>query len=220
MTIKFIDFHSHNNKLVVEGVLSLPTFRLAMERIPDSVEKFWIGVHPWDSNKIEGDIVDFIKSYGDRVVGIGEIGLDYYYNSDDINIQKSIFKLQIDYAITAKKPVTIHCVRAYNDLISILKEKKEALPKVIIHGFIGSVEILKELLALDCYISYGKASFSSPKTINSLKSTPIDRLFLESDDDNEVDIKELYFQTASIIAVDKDTLKKQLFKNYITIING
>lgn len=220
MTIKFIDFHSHNNKLVVEGVLSLPTFRLAMERIPDSVEKFWIGVHPWDSNKIEGDIVDFIKSYGDRVVGIGEIGLDYYYNSDDINIQKSIFKLQIDYAITAKKPVTIHCVRAYNDLISILKEKKEVLPKVIIHGFIGSVEILKELLALDCYISYGKASFSSPKTINSLKSTPIDRLFLESDDDNEVDIKELYFQTASIIAVDKDTLKKQLFKNYITIING
>lgn len=219
MMIQFVDAHSHANIPLDPEVLSIVTFRLAVERVPDSVQRFWIGVHPWDSDKIEGDIINAIRHYGDRVVGIGEIGLDYYYNSDHTDCQKSIFELQLDYAIRVEKPITIHCVRAYQDLISILKKRSGVLPKIIIHGFIGSVEVLKELLAFDCYISYGATALHSAKTLASLNRTPIDRLFLESDDNQHTPIKELYCQVASIINVDEQVLKEQLFRNYRTIIN-
>ena len=109
-----------------------------------------IGFHPSEASITSLNDLNFLEemiSYNDKVVGIGEIGLDYHYGKDDIDLQKKLFRAQMKLAEKYKLPVVIHSRDATLDTINILKE----FPNVIgdIHCFSGSIE------TADIYISMG-----------------------------------------------------------------
>lgn len=116
-----------------------------------------------------------------RAVGIGEIGLDYYYSKDNIKEQQELFELQLNLAKQCGLPVCIHSRDAEEDTVDILKNHPDV--KGIIHCFTGSREFAFKALDLGFYISVsGVITFKkSEKLQETIKSLPIDRLLIETD---------------------------------------
>ena len=141
-----------------------------------------VGVHPEDLYKdksFEADkLAELIKQ--PKVVAIGEIGLDYHWDTHSPEVQKRWFKDQLEYAKSASLPVIVHDREAHGDTLDILKSAK---PKGVLHCFSGSNEMAKEILKLGMYIGIGGvATFKNArKTVEVIKNLPLDRLLLETD---------------------------------------
>lgn len=116
----------------------------------------------------------------EKVVAVGEIGLDYHYEKETRDIQLEIFRRQIELANEYDLPVIVHDREAHEDTLSILKELK---PKGVVHCFSGSVEMAKEIIRLGMYIGIGGAvTFKNAvKPVEVAKFVPEDRLLLETD---------------------------------------
>jgi len=157
-----------------------------------------VGVHPHHADKIElGDtwIEDLEKiALQDKVIGIGEIGLDYFsYKSNGIvdkKIQKEVFDLQIELAHKLKLPIQIHNRLAGEDVITMLKERKHLLEQVpgMFHCFAGTKEVLRDALDLGFFIGFdGNSTYPglAPKETVELSElislTPIERIVTETD---------------------------------------
>lgn len=142
-----------------------------------------VGIHPENVNEYEGNfefIYDLAKNK--KVVAIGEIGLDYHYDGYDKNLQKDIFIKQIKIANELELPVVIHSRDADMDMIDILKRYK-IKNGFVMHCFSSSVEILKEMLKLDAYVSIaGPVTFKNARSLLDIaKLIPEDRLLIETD---------------------------------------
>ncbi len=205
----YIDIHSHNLS-GRDGVLSHPTISVNNDAIFSYKEPFWCGLHPAEVMS-ENDIISRLDAVYDKILGIGEIGLDRIYGSAE---QINLFRLQLGYALERDKPITIHCVRMYNELIVELRAKR--CDKIVIHSLVGSVEIAEELLALGCYLSFGGVSLKSPRTVEALRSVPIEKLFIESD--SKGDIEEYYNSIASLLSLEINELKTKIYNNYLCLI--
>lgn len=215
MASKYIDFHNHLQNAYNQDVVALPSFRLGVDVIPPYIPEIWVGIHPYDC-ELDIDFLELIKSVKNKIIGIGEIGVDYYYDSSNMKRQDSVFIKQLNFAIEQDMPVTIHCVRGYNKLAEWLKEK-ESLPPIILHGFINSVQMAEEFIKIGCYISFSPASFASRKTVEVMKSIPLNRLFLESDDTN-VDIKALYRLFSQYRSETLEEIVEVLYNNFKKIV--
>ena len=215
MASKYIDFHNHSQNAYDPEVIAFPTFRMGKEAIAPYLPAFWIGVHPWDCS----EDIDFASNYNavkGRIVGIGEIGLDFYYDSDNINLQESVFVKQLEFAISEGLPITVHCVRGYNRLIEILKGYSK-LPKVVIHSFVGSLQIAHSLLDLGCYLSFSPMSFDSRKTLEVASQMPLERVLLESDV-WQGDMKSVYGVFCANRTESADYIKDVIYNNFKIII--
>lgn len=145
-----------------------------------------IGYHPCDVHKIENvkDLWKFLKLFShEKVVCVGEIGLDYYWVKDpqQKNEQKEAFIYQLGLAHDKKLPVSIHMREATQDTLDILK--KYAKTPFILHCFNASEEILNEYLKLDCYFAIGGVvTFKNATNLQEVvKKIPLDRLLIETD---------------------------------------
>lgn len=140
-----------------------------------------VGLHPecLDENSINDlcKIRELAKS--EKVVAIGEIGLDYYYDIPR-DLQKTVFAKQLELAAELDLPVNIHDREAHGDTLEMLKKYK---PKGILHCFSGSVEMAKEILKLGMYIGIGGVvTFKNArKTVEVIEVIPLERLVLETD---------------------------------------
>lgn len=140
-----------------------------------------VGFHPEciDENSINQ--LEAIKTLAQhkKVVAIGEIGLDYYYDIPK-DLQKEMFARQLELANEINLPVVIHDREAHGDTLEYLKKYK---PQGIVHCFSGSVEMAKEVLKLGMYIGMGGVvTFKNArKTVEVIESMPLDRLVLETD---------------------------------------
>lgn len=140
-----------------------------------------VGLHPecLDENSIND--LDKIKKLAknEKVVAIGEIGLDYYYDIPK-DLQKTVFAKQLELAAELDMPVNIHDREAHGDTLEMLKKYK---PKGIVHCFSGSVEMAKEIVKLGMYIGIGGVvTFKNArKTVEVVESLPLERLVLETD---------------------------------------
>ena len=141
-----------------------------------------VGIHPLDVKKMEdvSKIRELAKH--EKVVAIGEIGLDYYYETETKELQLEYFKNQLNLANELNLPVVIHDRDAHKDTIDTLKEIKVNNIGVI-HCYSGSLEMAKELLKLDYYLGFdGPVTFKNAKTvIEVLKYIPLDRILVETD---------------------------------------
>ncbi|MFN1208099.1 TatD family hydrolase, partial [Enterococcus lactis] len=117
----------------------------------------------------------------DKVVALGEIGLDYNQSTAPKKAQFNVFKRQIDIAQELGMPISVHNRDAFEDTYAILKEK--GVNNGIIHSFNGDAEWLNKIMDLGMYVSYsGVASFKKTKEIHdSVSKTPIDRMLVETD---------------------------------------
>lgn len=145
-----------------------------------------IGVHPHEaesySDDVEKKLIELSKNK--KVVAIGEIGLDYYYDNSPRDIQREVFKKQIALAAKLKKNIVIHSRDASEETFEILKEAHEKYEFVaLIHCFSQSVEMMEKYLKMGDYIALGGAvTFKNSKTPKEVaKKVDLERLLLETD---------------------------------------
>jgi TatD DNase family protein len=126
-------------------------------------------------------------------------------------VQTEIFRAQLAIAERYEKPVVLHCVKAFEEVMKIVAEYH--LQEVIFHGFIGSVEQAQRAVAQGFYLSFGERTFRSPKTIEALRSTPLSHLFVETDE-SATPIEDIYARIAELRGVGIATLSEATKANF------
>lgn len=140
-----------------------------------------VGVHPENVKSFKDEDINTYRELlkNELVVGIGEIGLDYYYGKEDKELQISVFRKFLSLAEETNKPVVIHSREATEDTLNILKEYKV---KGIIHCFNGSKEIAREYIKLGFYLGIGGlVTFKNCKLEETLEDIPLSSIVLETD---------------------------------------
>ena len=141
------------------------------------------GISP---NDIDGDVENNLKEIEnlakqEKVVAIGEIGLDYYWNKDNKELQKEVFIRQIEIANRLNLPIVIHTRDAAMDTIQILKENP-VKKRGVFHCCPLNQELIKEGLKLGFYISFsGNVTFKNAKSAGCIELVPLDRILIETD---------------------------------------
>ncbi|MBE7707529.1 MAG: TatD family deoxyribonuclease [Cyanobacteria bacterium SIG27] len=142
-----------------------------------------LGVHPEDCEKFSDNTAKKIMDLAQhkKVVGIGEIGLDYHYTKENKDIQKRVFKTQLEIAKILNLPVVIHDREAHFDTLEILKDS--GLKKVLLHCYSGSVEFMKQCTKLGYKIALGGVvTFKNAKEPKEVAMTiELENLMLETD---------------------------------------
>ncbi|MBQ3099381.1 MAG: TatD family hydrolase [Clostridia bacterium] len=145
----------------------------------------WCGIHPQDTGKIEDRERTLFELesllYNERVVGIGEIGLDYHWPTPERDVQIEWFRLQMELARRTGKPVNIHDRDAHGPCMDVVREFPEV--KGIFHSFSGSAEMAKELVKRGWYISFsGVITFKNAARVReAAAAVPLERMMIETD---------------------------------------
>ena len=146
----------------------------------------FIGIHPWFADSAGEDWVSRLAELlgeASGSIGLGEIGLDKHC-SVDFELQKKVFTTQLEVGAELDVPVSIHCIRGWDVLFDQLESlaKRSGLPKIMIHSFSGSVETMRRLNDLGCFISYSSRIMDpDSKATKAFMETPLEALLLESD---------------------------------------
>ncbi len=145
-----------------------------------------VGWHPVEAIDFTDEKYEMIKNLAltnEKVIAIGEIGLDYYWDKSPKDIQQQVFRKQIQLAKEVNKPIVIHCRDAMNDVLKILQEENAKEVGGIMHCFSGSVESMNIALKENFHISLGgPVTYKNAKTPKEVaKACPIDRLLIETD---------------------------------------
>ena len=176
----------------IKNLLTICTTLESFEKIKLIIEKYkniygTFGIHPHETGKnidINSAYIKTLVNKSKKIIGIGETGLDFYYNHSDKNTQKKIFIEHISAAAELNIPLIVHSRNAEEETYQILKnEKKNFNLKVLMHCFTGSREFAKKLIDLNCYISVsGIITFkNSLKLIEAVSLIPIENLLVETD---------------------------------------
>jgi TatD DNase family protein len=169
------------------------------------------GIHPWDAYKALS-----LPNLEDCDI-IGETGLDLSCGVD-IEQQRELFKWHLEQAEKLKKPIVLHVVRSFEQVIKMLQNR--AIQGVVFHGFIGSQQQATEALKRGYYLSFGERSLRSSRSREAIAATPIDRLFAETDDNPLLAIETIYDAIAEIKGISCESLAEQIEKNYKTLISS
>ncbi|SEH42270.1 TatD family hydrolase [Chryseobacterium culicis] len=207
--MEFFDFH-HHKKYIRNGI-----YNLAKEIPPDF--PYSVGIHPndIDVNNLKEQLSWMRSMISQNCFAIGECGLDSLVSADE-NLQNEAFLQQIMIANEVKKPIIIHCVRKFYEVISF---RKKAEQPMIIHGFNKKKQIAEDLLAHNFYLSFGKAVLYNLSLQEILKNIPPDKFFLETDNE-DFNIEELYFKVSEIRGISPEDLNEQILHNLYSIRNG
>jgi TatD DNase family protein len=194
--LDFSQFDSDREKVIqraiknkVNLIITIGTNLYSSQKAIELAEKFAviyaaIGIHPNDCIRLEEDDFNQIKelSSHNKVVALGEIGLDYYRMNIPIKKQQDIFRIQLQLAHSLKLPVIIHNRDAHDDIYKILMEENAAETSGVLHSFTGDVSFLESILALSFYVSFtGSVTFKNSNYENILAKVPLERLLLETD---------------------------------------
>ena len=204
--MKLIDTHSHYNDekfdndrdeviqnitnsgitTIINAGYSLESSKRAIE-IANNYDFMYatVGVSPNDIENLENNYIEQIKEMAkeQKVIAIGEIGLDYYWNKENKETQKEIFIKQVELANQLGLPIVIHTRDAVMDTIDILINKVNCNKKGVFHCCPLNTELIKEGLKLGFYISFaGPITFKNSKNAEEIvKMVPIDRILIETD---------------------------------------
>lgn len=207
----FYNLHTHrftNNSEITELVNQYPWDFVA------DIPQYSIGIHPWYivENRLESDL-QFMeqKLQLPECWALGECGLDKRIDIP-MALQTEVFKKQIALAEKYQKPLVLHLVAAYQELIAIHKKRPIKVP-VILHGFSKNEQTAKSLLDCGFYLSFGKYLLRNPELAAVFQSVPNDRFFLETDTIEET-LMEVYDKASVIKALSLTELKKQVASNW------
>ena len=175
--------HMQDNIMICSGATQ--TDNIATLKLISTYDNIYgtIGFHP-DEAEIVGDSeLDFLEEsiINPKIVGIGEIGLDYYHNSSNIEKQKELFIKQLKLARKYKKPVVIHSRDAALDTFNILKDFKDL--KIVLHCYSYSLEMAYRFMELGCKFGIGGVlTFkNSKKLVEVVENIPLEAILLETD---------------------------------------
>lgn len=187
--MQYFNLHTHkftNNPNVLELVNQYPW------EFDDSIPQYSIGIHPWyiDENRLENDLKTIEEKLQlQECLALGECGLDKRIDIP-MDLQVKVFEQQIALAEKYKKPLVLHLVAAYQELIEIKNRLQVSVP-IILHGFSKNEQTAKQLIENGCYLSFGKYLLRNPELKSVFQSVPNDKFFLETDTIDET-LEEVY----------------------------
>ncbi len=172
-------------KMVVIGC-DRPTIERTMELIDEHEDIYGvIGWHPVDAIDCTDEDLEWIEqlSKHEKIVGIGEMGLDYHWDKSPKDVQKDLFKKQIELAKRVNLPIIIHNREATEDCVAILKEMHAEKIGGIMHAFSGDESVADEIIDMNFYVSLGgPVTFKNAQLPKDIAvHVPIDRLLVETD---------------------------------------
>lgn len=216
----FCDIHTHNlsneNRFVID---ISENYHLA-----DSVKYFTVGIHPKTVQTVEqlNDSFQniFLLAQKTNCVAIGECGLDKF-SSIPITLQEEIFRKQIAIAQQFNKPLVIHCVRLYSEIIRIIKDTKFS-NEVILHGFNANAQTTNQLLKISniCFSISELITNPQTKGYNSLELIPLQRIFTESDTRISTDFSKIISVISEKQHVDTKHVETIIEKNFERIVKN
>ena len=174
----------------IEKLLTISTSFDSFSKIKEIVKQDeiiygTIGIHPHESEKDIIKLDEIIKNFqeNDKIIGIGETGLDFYYNNSDKEKQISSFIRHIEASIKTNAPLIIHSRNAEKETYDILKDYKDKNLKILMHCFTGSKKFSEKLLMLNAYFSAsGIITFKNANELqDTFKSLPLDKILIETD---------------------------------------
>ena len=193
-----LDFHTH--RPTAEGVTTPRCF----------------GIHPWRCGETEPSQFSTLYPQFEDAEIVGECGLDKCCETP-WDVQMDYFVRQIEIAEQLNKPLVIHCVRAFNELME-LRKKYHRTPWVV-HGFTGSTELFNQLLHADIEVSFGDAILDKrrSKVRETISKADPHRIFLETDDSG-ADISDIYKEAADLMGCDPATLQDAIKSHYEALL--
>ena len=211
----FIDIHTHDS-VPSDGIFAVENIMAHEGPVPQNISAgaFTAGIHPWQLNENNRDkLLEFIRSIAANpgLIAFGEAGFDRL-RGPSIDLQKSVFAEQVRIASEKGKPLIIHCVRAWDELLAAHKNLKPRIPWMV-HGFRGKKELALQLLKRGMYLSFWFDFVMRPGSAELLRFLPKDRIFLETDGAG-TDIREIYEKVSKDLAVSVDDLKNIILGNY------
>ena len=174
----------------IKKLLTISTSLESFSKIKDIITKDdiiygTIGIHPHETVDINVDSNTIAKIFEDnpKIIGIGETGLDFFYNNSDKKSQIDSFTKHIEASIKTNSPLIIHSRSAENETFDILNEYKNENLKILMHCFTGSKKFAEKLLDLNAYFSAsGIITFKNSKDLQeTFKSIPLERTLIETD---------------------------------------
>ncbi|MBG6110047.1 TatD DNase family protein [Flavobacterium sp. CG_23.5] len=215
--MEFFNLHTHkftNQPNVLELVNQYP------QEFDGTIPCYSIGIHPWFivEDRIEADL-EIIESKLQEAncLAVGECGLDKRIEIP-MELQQMVFEKQLLLAQKYQKPVVIHCVAAFQELIEITKKLNITVP-VLIHGFSKSEQLAKQLLDNGFYISFGKYLLLNPELELVFKNMPNNRFFLETDTVEE-GIDAVYALAAKYKGISVEEIQKQVNSNFMEVFKN
>jgi TatD DNase family protein len=218
--MKYINIHTHT---LAEAQNELHIFNHIVGKDTTFSKYFSAGIHPWhvDEKNLDGQLSKLRELVSQaNCVAVGECGIDKV-QGPDIPTQEKVFREHIKLAIEFNKPLVIHCVKGFQELLKCIKaEKFEG--NFIMHGFNSPIEIAFPFLKMtNCYFSFGRALIQDGSNAEILiKMLPLDRLFLETDA-KEINIKNIYDAAIVINSISELVITEQIISNYKKVfVNG
>lgn len=212
--MQFFNLHTHkftNQPDVLELVNQYPW------EFDVTIPFYSIGIHPWFivEERLESDFEILERKLQEpSCLAVGECGLDKRIEVP-LELQQLVFEKQLLLAQKYQKPVVIHCVAAFQELIEIIKKLYITVP-ILIHGFSKSEQLAKQLLDNGFYISFGKYLLLNPELELVFKNMPNDRFFLETDTVKE-GIEAIYGLAAKYKKMTIEEIQKQVNKNFLEV---
>ena len=179
-----------SKKVGIEKLLTISTSFESFSRVKELVKKDemifgTIGIHPHETstNIITSKQIIENLNKNPRIIGIGETGLDFYYNNSEKDRQITSFKEHIEASIETDTPLIVHSRDAEKETFDILNEYKDEKIKILMHCFTGSKEFSKKLMTLNSFFSAsGIITFKNSLDLqDTFKSIPIDNILIETD---------------------------------------
>jgi len=179
-----------SKKVGIKKLLTISTSLESFSRVKELVNKDemiygTIGIHPHESSKdlIKSELIIKKLHENEKIIGIGETGLDFYYNNSEKEKQITCFEEHIKAAVKTNVPLIIHSRSAEDETFEILNKYKDDNPKILMHCFTGSKEFSEKLLTLNSYFSAsGIITFKNSNDLReTFKTIPLDRVMIETD---------------------------------------
>ncbi len=216
-----LDFHCHHPQALGQG-LSIRSFHQGEgEEFKQWNGPCSVGLHPWlvGERDFERDQQwDWLNAAArqEQVLMLGECGLDRL-RGPELVYQEAVFETCLVLAGVLNKPLVIHCVKAYSELLGLVKRHQPQVP-LVLHGFNRKPDLMHTFLEAGFHFSFGAATLSPQSAAaQSLKAVPLDRFFLETDI-QLMDVKQVYQAAAVLRGMELEALEQQIWNNWQQIL--
>lgn len=210
--MEFYDVHTHqifledNDDPYHSCIFDVYPLEFEVAKESYSRHAFSCGIHPWHSEDSDTQMAYLNEiAPNPRIIAIGETGLDRL-KGPSFEVQIPVFKRHIELSEKLGKPVIIHCVKAWEELMQIRRETKPTQPWII-HGYRGKPELTERLIK-ECFLF----SIGDQINVDSMQLIPLDALFCETDED-EMSIRDVYLQTALALNMDLEEFADRIAEN-------
>jgi len=214
--VPFIDIHTHPNHIESETIIVQNIFPGEGFAAFTGRNFYSVGLHPWylktpeENNELMQMVADALEF--DHVCFVGECGLDKKVTVD-FEEQIRVFKAHAFIAEEFKRPLIIHCVKAYNEVFEIHKKLHPEMPWIM-HGYQGNVQTTQLLGKRGIFFSFGKSLFDEKsKSIESLKCLPMEKIFFETDE-FDGSVEQIYDRAVILKNVSPEILKIEIWNNF------